>query len=120
MKNIVKIITVLFIMSTIQLSAYTNKTNTTQQNNKIKPYSAPSAAKSFPLRQGFGGQVGGHGKAMKGKPYSAKATKGKPEYYKPGHSDGLQNYPGKTIDAGMNTKMLPTNSASYMGNDVSF
>jgi hypothetical protein len=110
MKIIVKIITVLFIMSTIQLSAYTNKTNTTQQNNKIKPYSAPSAAKSFPLRQGFGGQVGGRG----------KATKSKPEYYKPGHSDGLQNYPGKTIDAGMNTKMLPTNSASYMGNDVSF
>jgi hypothetical protein len=44
----------------------------------------------------------------------------KPEYYRPGQSDGLQNYPGKTIDAGMNTKMLPTNSASHMGNDITF
>jgi hypothetical protein len=55
--------------------------------------------------------------------YSAKATKAKqkkPEYYRPGHSDGLQNYPGKTIDAGMNTGMLPTNSASHSGNDISF
>jgi hypothetical protein len=70
-------------------------------------------------------------------PYSAKATKdrqgykehvkkvnnypkaNRPTYYR-GHSDGLQNYPGKTIDAGMNTGMLPTNSASHSGNDVTF
>lgn len=45
----------------------------------------------------------------------------KPEYYRPGHSDGLQNYPGKTIDAGANTGMLPTNSSSpLMGNDITF
>lgn len=44
----------------------------------------------------------------------------KPEYYR-GHSYGWQNYPGKTIDAGANTGMLPTNSSSpLMGNDISF
>jgi hypothetical protein len=96
MKNIVKIITAFFIISITPLSAYTRNANTTQ------PYSA---------------------KATKGRPYSApplrKATKGRPTYYR-GYSDGLQNYPGKTIDAGMNTGMLPTNSASHSGNDVSF
>jgi len=48
-----------------------------------------------------------------------KSKTKKPEYYR-GHSYGLQNYPGKTIDAGINTGMLSTNSASYMGNDISF
>jgi len=48
-----------------------------------------------------------------------KRTK-KPVYYQ-GHSFGLQNYPGKTIDACANTGMLPTNSSSpLMGNDVTF
>jgi hypothetical protein len=97
MKNTVKIIAALFIINAVQLIADTHNTNTAQTINK--PYS------------------------KKNNPYYAKATKGrqkKPEYYRPGHSDGLQNWPGKTIDAGMNTRMLPTNSASHSGNDVSF
>ncbi len=91
--------------STTHISAYSSKASRNiAQNNQ------PSKSSSTKIN---------------GRPYSAKATKGrqrakKPEYYRPGHSDGLQNYPGKTIDAGMNTGMLPTNSASHSGNDVSF
>jgi hypothetical protein len=89
---------VLLSFSTTQLSAYSNKT----------PYSA---------------------KATKGKQQTIQSKQSnkirsktkKPEYYRPGHSDGLQNYPGKTIDAGANTGMLPTNSSSpLMGNDITF
>lgn len=82
--------------STTHISAYTSKTS--QQMTQNKQLSKSSSTKTI------------HGK---------RQVK-KPEYYRPGHSDGLQNYPGKTIDAGMNTGMLPTNSASHSGNDISF
>lgn len=95
----------LMSFSTIQLSAYSQKTskNTMQNKPMPEPYSAKASS---------------YAKATK------DATKGKqkkPEYYRPGHSDGLQNWPGKTIDAGANTGMLPTNSSSpLMGNDITF
>ncbi len=43
---------------------------TTNATETPQPYYAPSFAESFPLRQGSGGQVGGHGKATKGEPSS--------------------------------------------------
>jgi hypothetical protein len=89
-KLIIAITVALSVLSTTQISA--------------DPYSAPKN------RQGYKEHV----KKVNNYPETKKPT-----YYR-GHSDGLQNYPGKTIDAGMNTGMLPTNSASHSGNDVSF
>jgi hypothetical protein len=92
MKNIVIILIASTGFSTIQVSAYSNKS--AQKVETFKPNSA---------------------KTTKGKPKTKK-----PEYYQ-GHSFGLQNYPGKTIDPGANTGMLPTNSSSpLMGNDITF
>jgi hypothetical protein len=92
MKNILAIAIILTTacFSTIQLSAYPNKNKQTTEKTK---QTKPSS--------------------------KIKQKNKKPEYYQ-GHSDGLQNWPGKTIDAGINTGMLPTNSSSYMGNDISF
>ncbi len=91
-KSIVAItLIVLASFSTMRLSAYSNK----KSQQTVKP-SRSSSKKTI------------------------QSKVKKPEYYRPGKSDGLQNYPGKTIDAGMNTKMLPTNSASHMGNDITF
>lgn len=97
MKNKLIITITIFLtsFSTMQISAY-------------QPYSTPSSAQGFRK----------HGKTAESK-INGKSRAKKPTYYR-GHSDGLQNYPGKTIDAGMNTGMLPTNSASHSGNDVSF
>ncbi len=88
-------ITLIISFSTTHISAYSNRPSSPSSSIKRK-----DAAKHITI----------HGKRI---------TK-KPEYYRPGKSDGLQNWPGKTIDAGMNTGMLSTNSASYSGNDVSF
>lgn len=91
MKNRLILITMALalITSTLQVSAYANRS---QQNKQRKD------RQSNTIR-------------LKAK---------KPEYYQ-GNSYGLQNYPGKTIDAGANTGMLPTNSSSpLMGNDISF
>lgn len=99
MKNklIIAITIALFVLSTTQIST--------------NPYSAPLSHKA----------TEGTRKATKvpQKKVNNLPKTNKPTYYR-GHSDGLQNYPGKTIDAGMNTGMLPTNSASHSGNDVSF
>ena len=103
MKNIFAITITLIIITSPQL-AYSKKTQ------------APAASEDQTKKSDESNKI---------KPYSAKATKGrqktkKPTYYQ-GHSFGLQNYPGKTIDAGANTGMLPTNSSSpLMGNDVTF
>jgi hypothetical protein len=93
MKNIYTYVIALITtttLSTIQLSAYSNKNKQTiEKTQKIQPLT------------------------------NNKRKPKKPEYYR-GRSDGLQNWPGKTIDAGINTGMLSTNSSSYMGNDISF
>lgn len=46
--------------------------------------------------------------------------KKKPEYYRPGHSDGLQNWPGRSMIPTPNTAQWPNNTSSRFGNDVSF
>jgi len=102
MKNklIVAITIALFALSINQTSAYPS------YSAKASDFAKASSDRTTDRQ--------GHTKKINNSPKTKKPT-----YYR-GYSDGLQNYPGKTIDAGMNTGMLPTNSASHSGNDVSF